>query len=140
MRNIPEPTPPFQRTLYCCGCSADVQARLTDGREVYPHRPDLAGLPFWRCDICRNHVGCHHKTKDRTRPLGVIPTAEMKNARRHIHAILDPIWQNGRLSRGYIYARLTKTLGREYHTGDLRTLDEARTVYRAVQDIARSTA
>lgn len=127
-------------TIYCCGCAADVQARLTDGAEIYPRRPDLATLPFWRCDTCHNYVGCHHKTKNRTRPLGAIPTADLKNARRHIHVILDPIWQSGRLSRRHIYARLTQTLGREYHTGDLRTLDEARTIYRAVQDIARSAA
>jgi hypothetical protein len=32
------------RMLYCCGCQKDVPARLTDGREVYPHRLDLFGL------------------------------------------------------------------------------------------------
>lgn len=62
------------RAIFCCCCENDVHARLTDGREIYPHRHDLYSLPFWRCDGCGNHVGCHHKTKDRTRPLGVIPT------------------------------------------------------------------
>ena len=66
-------------------------ARLTDGKEVYPHRSDLNSLPFWICDRCRNFVGCHHKTKNPTRPLGCIPNKEMKNARKHIHNLLDPI-------------------------------------------------
>lgn len=44
------------RTIFCCGCQTDVQARLTSGREVYPHRDDLASLPFWKCDGCGNTV------------------------------------------------------------------------------------
>jgi hypothetical protein len=75
--------PPEVRDIYCCGCESAVQARLTDGREIYPHRPDLADLPFWKCDGCGNHVGCHHKTNDRTRPLGNIPTPEIRIARKH---------------------------------------------------------
>ena len=129
-----------RRRLYCCGCSADVVARLTDGKETYPHRPDLHSLPFWRCDGCNNQVGCHHKTKDRTKPLGVIPDGPMKKARSHIHAILDPIWKQRRMSRGDLYARLSVTLGREYHTGELRTLDEARLIYRAVLDLTKEAA
>lgn len=124
------------RALWCCGCACEVSARLTDGREVYAHRPDLSGLPFWKCDACGNHVGCHHKTRDRTRPLGVIPSAEIKAARQHIHRILDPLWQSGRMKRGDIYARLSGRLGRQYHTGELRTIEEARMIYRAVQEIA----
>lgn len=82
------------RSIYCCGCDRDVEARLTDGAEVYPHRPDLAGLPFWMCDTCGNYVGCHHKTEDRTRPLGKIPSAEIRKARQHCHRVVDPLWKN----------------------------------------------
>lgn len=125
------------RELYCCGCEAKVNPRLTDGREVYPYRMDLYELPFWKCDACGNFVGCHHKTKNRTAPLGCIPTPEMKRARQHIHAILDPIWRSGRMPRKAIYAKLTEALGWEYHTARLRTIDEARTVYRLVREIAK---
>ena len=69
----------------------DVEVRLTNGAEIYPHRKDLSELPFWKCDTCGNFVGCHHKTGDPTKPLGVIPTSEIKRARQHIHRILDPI-------------------------------------------------
>lgn len=123
--------------LFCCHCKEEVEARLTDGREVYPHRPDLFDLPFWRCDACRNHVGCHHKTKDRTRPLGNIPTKELKNARQHIHRILDPIWKDGKISRGRVYARIAQELGiDEYHTAEIRSVEEARRVYAIVKSLA----
>ena len=127
------------RALWCCGCNADVQARLTDGREIYPHRGDLAGLPFWKCDTCGNFVGCHHKTSDRTRPLGCIPTPEIKGARQHIHRVLDPLWESGRMKRGAVYAELAQRMGKpEYHTAEIRSVDEARQVYRIVQEIGAS--
>ena len=105
-----------RREIRCCACETKVQARLTDGREIYPHRPDLADLPFWKCDDCGNHVGCHHKTKNRTQPLGVIPTPELRNARQHIHRILDPIYESGRTTRKALYADLSERLGWKYHT------------------------
>jgi zinc-finger-containing domain len=123
--------------LYCCGCEADVDARLTDGREVYPHRADLAEVPFWRCDACGNHVGCHHKTKDRTRPLGNIPTQAIRSARQHIHRVLDPLWRSKRISRKQLYARISAALGYHYHTAQIRTVEEARRVYAVVLAIAR---
>lgn len=128
------------RAIYCCGCGADVQARLTTGAEIYPHRSDLAALPFWRCDACGNYVGCHHKTAAPTTPLGCIPTPEVKAARQHIHAILDPIWQSGRMGRKELYARLTERLGWKYHTAKIRSVDEARKVYTMVREIAGATA
>lgn len=122
--------------IYCCGCKIDAQARLTDGREIYPHREDLSDLPFWKCDTCKNHVGCHHKTKDRTKPLGNIPTKELKNARQHIHRILDPLWKSGRFKRGQIYAKISNSIGYEYHTAEIKTVDEARKIYKIIKELA----
>lgn len=120
-------------SLFCCGCNAKVQARLTDGKEIYPHRNDLLGLPFWKCDKCGNFVGCHHKTKDRTRPLGCIPTPQIKNARKEIHKILDPIWKSGKMDRKEIYEKLSNELGWKYHTANIRSVEEARKVYRVLR-------
>lgn len=124
--------------LYCCGCGEDVGARLTNGKEIYPHRPDLHALPFWKCDKCGNYVGCHHKTKNRTAPLGYIPTPEIKNARRHIHAILDPMWQSGAMKRKDLYAAISERVGWKYHTAKIRSVDEAREVYRVVRAMAQT--
>jgi hypothetical protein len=123
--------------IYCCGCAVEVNARLTDGTEIYPHRPDLSTLPFWQCDGCGNYVGCHHKTANRTQPLGCIPTPEIKQARSCIHKVLDPLWKTGALPRGKLYAMLSKRIGYQYHTGELRGIADARIVYAAVRDIAR---
>lgn len=121
--------------LECVECKLTVEARLVDGKEVYPHRPDLHSLPFWKCDDCGNFVGCHHKTKDRTRPLGCIPNKEIKEARKHIHALLDPLWKNGLIGRKKLYQELSRQLGYEYHTAELKDIDEARKVYRLIQEI-----
>lgn len=129
------------KKIYCCGCQHDVSARLTDGAEVYPHRSDLKDLPFWKCDGCGNFVGCHHKTKTPTKPLGVIPTPELKDARQKIHKILDPIWQNGLMERAKVYHEIACSLGiQKYHTAEIRTLDEARKVYRAILEIKKDAA
>jgi hypothetical protein len=118
--------------IYCTGCEKEIEARLTNGEERYPHRPDLYDLPFWKCDNCHNYVGCHHKTSDRTRPLGVIATPEILTARKKIHAILDPLWKSGKISRNQAYAYVTGKLHYTYHNGEIRTLDEARKIYQIV--------
>jgi len=124
--------------IYCCGCGLDVGARLTDGSEIYPHRPDLATLPFWKCDNCGNHVGCHHRTRDRTRPLGNIPTPELREARKHIHRLLDPLWESGKMTRKEVYQTLKEKLGYAYHTAEISSVEEARKVYRILKTLSRS--
>src|SRR5665213_2859178 len=114
--------------IFCCQCEKDVDARLTDGAEIYPHRDDLHSLPFWKCDTCKNYVGCHHKTSNRTKPLGNIPTKEIKNARQHIHRILDPIWKQGKMPRGKLYTMIAKELGYQYHTAEIKSVEEARKI------------
>lgn len=123
------------REIYCCGCEDKISARLTDGAEIYPHRVDLKSLPFWKCDSCGNFVGCHHKTENRTQPLGCIPTPEIKNARKHIHALLDPLWKSGKINRRKLYKRIGDELGWKYHTAKIRSIEEARTVYKLIQRI-----
>lgn len=116
-------------TIYCTGCETNVDARLTNGKERYPHRSDLYELPFWRCDMCGNYVGCHHKTATPTKPLGCIATPEILHARKKIHALLDPLWESGKIKRGQAYAYVSKQLGYQYHNGEIRSLDEARQIY-----------
>lgn len=124
--------------IYCCSCKSEVKARLTDGSEIYPHLRKLHNLPFWKCDKCGNYVGCHHKTKDRTRPLGVIPSPEIRNARKHIHAILDPLWQDdGPFKRGEIYAIISNDLGYKYHTAEIKDIEEARRIYKVIREYAK---
>jgi len=120
--------------LYCTHCEKNIKARLTNGAELYPHRADLAQLPFWVCS-CGNFVGCHHKTSDTTKPLGCIPTKEIKEERRHIHKLLDPVWKSGRISRKSLYAQISDKLGYPYHTAEIRSVEEAREIYKIILEI-----
>lgn len=129
-------------TLYCTGCEQEVQARLTDGHERYPHRPDLYDLPFWKCDTCGAWVGCHHKTDNPTKPLGYLATPAILDARKKIHALLDPLWKSGKIKRGQAYAYVTNRMIKQtgdqlyqYHNGEIKTLDEARQVYKIVAQL-----
>lgn len=124
--------------IYCCGCEKEVKARLTIGKEIYSHRPDLYKLPFWKCDTCGNFVGCHHKTKKPTQPLGVIPTPEIKNARKHIHALLDPIWESGVISRRKLYKLISEKIGFSYHTANVRSIEEGREAYKIILELKKS--
>jgi hypothetical protein len=122
-------------SVYCCGCEKKVDVRLTNGTETYPHRPDLRSLPFWKCDSCGNHVGCHHKTANSTNPLGCIPTPEIKEARQYIHLILDPIWKSGKMERKVLYAKISEKIGWKYHTAKIRSIEEARAVYKIIRGL-----
>lgn len=119
--------------IYCCKCGKNRPATLTKGKEIYPHRKDLFKLPFWKCDTCGNHVGCHHKTNDRTKPLRVIPNDEIRAIRKEIHAIIDPLWKEHDLHRGDIYSRLSKELGYTYHTVEIRTVKEGQRILEIVR-------
>lgn len=123
------------KTIFCMGCGKDVEARLSDGSERYPHRPDLADIPFWTHDECGTWVGTHHKTKNRLMPLGILATPEMFKARVAIHDLIDPIWKSGDISRGRIYAYMKKQLGYNYHTGEIRTMEEARKIWQIAAEL-----
>lgn len=126
------------KLIWCIACQQDVEARLTDGKETYPHRADLAEVPFWKCDTCNNFVGCHHKTKgSRLLPLGCISTPEIKTMRNIIHDLIDPLWKEQGWSRGRIYGTISKKLGYTYHTGEIRSVEEAEKVIAIVQSLKK---
>lgn len=124
--------------IHCCGCGTEVVARLTDGKEIYPNTSDLHHLPFWKCDKCNNYVGCHYKSKNNTKPLGCIPTKELRKARSHIHALIDPLWKQRLMDRKDIYQELSEIIGWEYHTAKIKTIEEARIVYKAARQVVNN--
>lgn len=126
---------PRKIDLYCCECKRQVRARLTDGAEIYPHRTDLMRLPFWRCDGCGNYVGCHHKTDNPTKPLGVIPTQAVREARQEIHSLMDSLLASGKYNRKDLYRKITKELGWEYHTADIRDVETAKQVCKFLEKL-----
>lgn len=115
--------------IYCCKCESEVKAKMTDGAEIYPHRKDLYKLLFWKCDRCGNYVGCHKNTD---KPLGVIPSEELRKIRIKIHSIIDPIWKKGIKTRKEVYNILKNKIGYEYHTANIKNLEEAEKILKIV--------
>ena len=113
--------------LYCCGCCEKVNARLTNGLEIYPHREDLKDLLFYKCDKCKNYVGTHKGTEN---PLGCIPTKEIMKARHYIHKLIDPLWKSKKIKRKELYRKIAECLNiKQYHTAWTRSIEECREVY-----------
>lgn len=127
------------RQIYCCECSSMVEARLTTGREIYPHRNDLWTLKFWKCDNCGNYVGCHknhQKESKRLEPLGTIPTDEIRRLRTQIHYLLDPLWRQGIYQRTWLYKKLSQVTGiKTYHTGGLNSVNDCNKIINYLVDL-----
>ena len=107
--------------IFCVKCNKDVEANLVTGKVIYSHRPDLYNLKFYQCPICKNYVGTHKGT---IRPLGYIPTPELKQARIKVHNKLDCLWKSNKYKRHEIYKALSKYFGYEYHNGTTKSIEE----------------
>jgi hypothetical protein len=97
---------PGADSIACAYCQRP--ARLVDGTDLYPRRPDLAEKMFWKCAPCDAWVGCHPGT---TKPLGRLADAELRAAKQRVHALLDPIWKARELRRKEAYKMLAAGLG-----------------------------
>jgi len=128
-----------QRPIHCCGCQRTVLARLTEGSEVLPERLDTRALPFWVCDGCKNFVGCYRDSSTANVPLGSIPTAELRNARRYLLSLTEPVVRGG-LERKAVYALVSKELGRRYYPANVRSMDEAAAAHAAILRVRASVA
>ena len=113
------------RSIFCHICNLKTKSKLTSGKQIYPHRKDLATKPIWQCTICKSYVGCH---PDTINPLGSIVGSKVKQMRIQVHAMLDPIWQSGTISRAKLYKELSNELGWKYHTASIRSVAEARNI------------
>lgn len=111
----------------CSHCGAN--CRLTNGAEIYPHRADLSGLRFWKCDPCDAYVGCHKPgmngpdNQNGDKPLGTAANAELRKLRQQVHGMVDPIWQNAKhrgRARRAVYKALT-TIGHRLGFVDIGT-------------------
>lgn len=112
-------------------------AGLVTGETVYPHRPDLHALPFWRCCACQAYVGCHDGT---FKPKGTPCGPETRGARIAAHAAFDPLWRrkmakdglNQGHARALAYRWLSEQLGTEPDKTHIGMFDRA-TALRVVE-------
>lgn len=105
-----------------CGNKAE---RVT-GKIIYPHLPELHDKMFYRCEPCGAYVGCHANGK----VLGRLANAELRRAKIQVHTALDPLWQQGNMTRKEAYRYLAKKMGipvKKCHVGwfDLETCRKA---------------
>lgn len=73
----------------CPYCEAE--AKLVDGKTIYPHRPDLHAKKFWECEPCDAYVGCHPNTD---KPMGRLATLALRQWKMKVHAHFDLLWKN----------------------------------------------
>lgn len=124
--------------IYCCQCEMEVDARFTNGKEIYPQWKKLHKLPFWICDTCHNYVGTHNKTKDKTKPLGVIPTSEIRKLRQDIHKLMDPLWKSNKYKRKEIYSILSDKLGYQFHTANVKEIDDGLFIIKILKELGEN--
>lgn len=114
-----------------CGELAD----KTNGRKVYPHRPDLHHHVIFACLPCDAWVGTHKGTD---KPLGRLANAELRKAKMAAHSAFDPLWKSGRMSRKDAYAMLSEKMGlkpKDTHIG-MFDVDQCKQVVAVCHDIA----
>jgi hypothetical protein len=104
------------------------------GDVIYPHRPDLYNQKFYICPKCGKYVGTHKGT---IRPLGCIPTNELKVERQKIHTKMDILWKTKQISRNKLYKLISQKLGYNYHTGETRTVQECLKVLDIIDEIRK---
>jgi hypothetical protein len=105
-RSVPKPVPiETRRRVTCSYCRK--AAQLHGGKDVYPHRKDLAERNFWVCWPCDAWVACHIRD-DGQQPLGELANEELRAARTSAHAAFDPLWKDGAMTRDAAYAWLSE--------------------------------
>lgn len=124
----------------CLEC--DLDCALTNGREVYPHRKDLAKTPVWICRRCNARVGCHPGS---IRPLGFPANEALRKARALLHdRMLDPLWRDAddslgpyqqRRLRVYRYLSETLKIPRDQTHTAMFDLDTCRRAWRALKGV-----
>lgn len=138
-------------TVHCDYCHRDAQ--LVTGAAIYPHRPDLFGKKFWRCEPCGAFVGCHDKgawiptskgqiMSDGTLPLGRLANKELRKAKQRAHAAFDPLWRAKNMGRRKAYRMLAKKMGiseANCHIG-MFDIDACNAVIYAVEQIRKELA
>lgn len=70
---------------------------------------------IWLCTNCKAYVGCHQNSD---LPKGTFANAEIRKWRIKAHEAIDPLWQNTKRSRRWVYQQLSDAFGEEVHVGE----------------------
>ncbi len=84
-----------------------VKAVKVSGMEIYPHRPDLHKKMFYSCPECDAYVGTHTVSG---KPLGTLANGELREKRRKLHVVFEPLWNGTQGTRREAYTWLASKL------------------------------
>lgn len=90
------------------------EAQWVANEQVYGRRYGKSYMCYW-CKDCDAYVGCHNNTKT---PLGTMANKPLRELRKKVHSMIDPLWKSKKYSRGMVYARLNDTFGKDIHVGE----------------------
>lgn len=98
--------------MTCPYCNQE--AKYGPNEEYYGRRFGKSYMCYY-CKECDAYVGTHNNT---TRPLGTMANRELRKKRMEAHALIDPLWREGKYNRSTVYRRLSDALGRNVHVGE----------------------
>lgn len=87
----------------CPYCDSEVI--FTSNSEIYGK--EYGNGKCYKCTKCNSYVGVHSGTKI---PLGRIANKELRELKKECHALFDPLWKSGRITRNDGYKSLAKAL------------------------------
>lgn len=112
--------------MICPYC--DIEAEWVENKTFYGRNFGKSFMAWW-CRKCGARVGCHQNTKQ---PLGTMANASLRKMRQHVHGIIDPLWQSGKITRKEIYRKLSEEMSREVHVGESNN-EQCKEIIRIVQ-------
>ena len=104
----------------CPYCGA--QARFADSKEIY--KVASYGM-VWLCGNyprCDAYVGAHYASGD---AKGTLANARLREWRKFAHARFDPLWRDGRMTRGAAYSLFQRLMALSPDQAHIGLLSEA---------------
>lgn len=102
----------MKKPMQCPYCFEEVP--WVENSAIYGRRYGKSYMCYY-CKPCDAYVGCHNNTK---KPLGTMANKELREWRVKAHAHIDPVWKEGKRSRGDVYFILSSILGKQIHIGE----------------------
>ena len=118
-----------------CDCCGEPTVTLTSNSAIYGRK--YGDWPYvYLCMLCGASRGTHPHS---VYPLGLMADKETRSLRTALHAIIDPAWKEGQISRGELYRVMAEGMGlQRFHVGDLTKAQchQANAVFRAWETAA----
>lgn len=89
------------------------EAEWVSNEVVYGRRYGKSYMCYY-CRDCDSYVGCHNNTRE---ALGTMANRELRQLRIQAHAVFDPLWKTGKMSRQKAYKYLNGLFNKKIHIG-----------------------